>query len=459
LAILAFDATGDLESEVFAEGLGENLIRALSRTRVLRVVPPASSFRFMSSNPDIRGMAKQLSVRYLLTGSTRTGDSRVRVGVQLVDAARNVVVWSETYDRPRGDAMDIEEQIANAVPAHLGTNLAGFAAQDSERPNNYEAYNAYLHGRYHLNRRQTPSLRLAQNYFEKAIAADPSMALAHTGLAETLLVMAERGVTPASTALPMAEAAARRSLTADPRLADAYAVLGFAVSVNDHDFVAAEQNFKRALALNPELVVAHQWYSYMLMKLSRFDEAIAHGRRALEIDPLSMPAHQNLAAVYCYGRNALLLEEESRKLLELDPNHYFAHMFLAYAAVFTGRAADADRELAAGLEGPSSPPNVVRMAGEIYALMNRRQEATAHLAKLLEMRSQGEAVPSSYPGFLYAALADRDNAFTWLEQAWREQDPFLTLLGVYPACDSLRADVRYLPLLDRLGITGNMGRH
>jgi len=136
-------------------------------------VPPASSFRFKSSNPDVRRIARELSVRYLLAGAVRTGGARVHVTVQLLDGAANSVVWAESYDRLSAEAIDIETQIAAALPAQLGVKLAGFGVQDAERPANFDAYNAYLHGLYHLNRRQTPSLRLAQRYSEQANRRGP----------------------------------------------------------------------------------------------------------------------------------------------------------------------------------------------------------------------------------------------------------------------------------------------
>ena len=264
--------------------------------------------------------------------------------------------------------------------------------------------------------------------------------------------MAERAILPSVPAHRKAKTAALRALSLDSTLADSYVALGAITSTYDKDFGAAEKYYLQALALNPGLVTAHQSYSYMLMKLRRFDESLQHARRAVEIDPLSNLANINLAVLFFYMRDFEALAQQCRKMLELDAQHAFAHIMMAQALARTGQGPAAYRELEALTDRPKDHPLTIREHAEISAVLGRQDLAEMDLLSLIRKKNGTGFFPSSYIAIVYASLGQRDRAFEWLEKAYAEQDSFLSLLQVYPAYDSLRSDPRYSSLLARLGI-------
>jgi tetratricopeptide (TPR) repeat protein len=319
---------------------------------------------------------------------------------------------------------------------------------------NAAAHNDYLMGRFFFAKKTDAGLTKALEYFDKAATEDPNYAPIQTGLADTYSVIAERGMLPSLATHQKAKAAALRALSLDSTLADSYEALGAITSTYDKDFRAGEKYYLQALALSPGLVTAHQSYSYMLMKLRRFDEALQHARRAVEIDPLSNPANINLAVVFFYMRDYEALAQQCRKMLEMDPQHALAHLMLAQALARLGQGSAAFVELASPTDRPKDHPLTVLMHAEISAVLGRNDLADLDLQSLIREKSKTGSFPSSYVAVVYASLGQKDRAFEWLEKAYGEQDSFLSLLQVYPSFDSLRSDPRYSSLLARLGFIG-----
>ena len=189
----------------------------------------------------------------------------------------------------------------------------------------------------------------------------------------------------------------------------------------------------------------------MLMKQRRFEESRVHALRALDLDPLSIPANQNLAVLYLYTRDDDRMIRQCRKILELEPHHTFAHLLIAQAFARKGLAGEAFRELEANTAGVKSDALGLRTLGEVNAILGDREKADAALRLLIAKKQYG-GVSSCYIADIYAMLGNKDEAFSWLEQAYTERDGFLSLLDVYPAYDSLRGDPRYMSLISRLGL-------
>jgi serine/threonine-protein kinase len=453
VAVIPFDsrASGP-EAESWNDGFTEELIDTMTRIPGVRVMPRDSSFRFRRTALSPRELGKQLGVAFVLLGNVERSDGRLRVHTQMVSTQSEAQVWSKDFAVDAKDLFSVQNQIAQHVAGSLNVQLAGMQVANARAPlPNLEARDLYWMGRYYWRQRSDESVSRSVAYFEKAIARDPSFALAYSGLADAYCVIAERNTIPPAEALAKAKEAALQALALNSRLADAYVSLGQVASLYDRNFEEAGHNFREALAIDENLLSAHQWYAYMLVKLRRFDEAMRHARRALELDPLSIPANINYAAQLFYRRDYDLAVDQCRKLIELEPRLIFARLMIAQILARKGLPSEAIRELEAAPPNPGDHGMTLRTAGEVQALAGRRSQADLTIQELISKKKTA-GVPASYIAIVYATLGERDRAFTWLETAYAEQDGFLSMLNVYPAFDSLRADPRFVPMLARLGI-------
>jgi serine/threonine-protein kinase len=453
VAVLPFEGAGVSEEALaLRESLADGVSAHLARTPRLRVIPSESASRFSRPHDRLEDFARKINARYVITGRMMLEGGRVHVSVQLVDPAEGRTMWGTSFDRRVADLPEIERSIAVMSLAQLGFSTSSMP-RTAER--NAAADHAYRLGRHHLNNRDPASLQRARQYLLTSIQADGGWAPPYVGLAQTLLATAELQSEPPASALPAARDAIDRALSLDPRSAEAYAARGLLASVYHHNFAAAERDLLTAIDLDPNNVIAHQWYSYTLIKERRTGKARDESDLALRLDPLSVPAHVNRAAILLYSRDYSGLLELMDRLSELSPINELPPVLRAYSFARLGRTSDARRELEAVRKVVNPTPTLLRLTGETLMLLGEREEALRIAAQLERMRDAGTGVSSSYIAFLYAAAGEREEAFRWMEIAWQEGDTFLSLLHVYPACDGLRSDPRYASLVSRLGIRGN----
>jgi TolB-like protein/Tfp pilus assembly protein PilF len=445
LAVLPFEAPADLRE--LADGFSQDLVRAFQRQPKLRTVPWTSSSA--TAGPDLAATADQLHAQFLLAGKIRRAGDSVAVEAELLDPRKKTGLWTQRYERPLSALGEIHLAMVQAVPAALALPLATPVAPSR----NSAAYQAYLYGRYHLSQRRAASLQHAERYFTEAIQQDPSNAAAHAGLAETLIVMAESRAIDPTDGVFRAQQTAQRALELDPRSADAYAVIGFASAMFDHNFEDAELNFERALSLEPQHTLAARWRAYTYCALGRFSDAEAIYQRTVEVDPLSLPAHRNLVGLYFYSRQGNKLREQCRKMIELEPGFAYKDAFLGYAAYFEGDLDAAQRHAREAIGSAGADHASLRIAAEVLGLAGRSDEARQTLSFLTTARERDGRIPATYLGFLAAAIGDKDMAFRWLEEGFAQRDPYLTFLAIYPSTDTLRVHPRYLPLIARMNLT------
>jgi eukaryotic-like serine/threonine-protein kinase len=453
-AVLPFEGSSVTEeATALRESISDGLSGDLARIPHLRVVPRDSTSRFSRSKDSLEDFARQINARYIITGRMTLDGDRVYVSAELVNSSEGRTLWGTTFNRRVADLPEIERSIATTALAQMGFS-SSFIPQVTQR--SADADRTYRLGRHHLNNRDSESLRKAKHYFGVAAEADKDWAQPRIGLAQTLLAMAEGQDESPVYALPAAREAINRALASDPRSADAYAAQGLLASVYDHDFNAAERNLLTAIDLDPNNVIAHQWYSYTLIKERRVVRAMSESEIALRLDPLSFAAYQNRAAILLYARDYRGLIDLMGRLAELYPTHAFPPVLRAYSFARLGRPLEARRELEISLKIPNPGPTVLRLVGETHALLGEREEARKIAGQLEHLRESGTGVSSAYIAFLYAATDQREEAFRWMEKAWQEGDTFLSLLHVYPSCDGLRSDPRYKSLISRLGIRESM---
>lgn len=441
VAVMPFEnLSTDPENAYFSEGVQEEILTRLAKIAELKVISRASTEHFKSANADLRQIAQQLGVSNILEGSVQKAGDQVRVSVQLINALTGASLLAETYDRKLTDIFTVESDIARAVAETLQAKLTGSAERElASRPTgDPEAHQLYLKGRYFWNRRTAENLKKSIDYFQQAIDKDPTYALAWAGLADAYSLGPIYTDTPPREDIQRALAAAHKALELDDSLAEAHTSLANAL-VDDLQFAAAEPEFKRAIALNPNYATAYQWYGESLQAQGRFQEAYEQLKKAQELDPLSLIINAVLAAcLNTVGRPDEAIQQ-FRKTLDMDPN--FAPAIFMQAQVYEGKG-DLQQALALYEKAASLSQTAIReaMVARIYAQMGRTSEARRILNELLARR-QHQFVQSYPIALIYLALGEKEEALEFLEAAYEERG-----IQVGGNTNSLKADPRLDPL-------------
>jgi serine/threonine-protein kinase len=343
VAVLPFvDLSPDRGSAYLGDGVAETLINALTNVAGLSVAARTSAFAFRDKAADVREIGKQLGVATVLEGSVQKSGDRLRVTAQLIKTSDGLHLWSQSFDRSSGDIFAVQDEVARAVVTALQGKL--MAGRDSSvvsgGTRNPAAYDAYLLGRFHWNKRTTEGMVLAAEYLQQAIRADSTYPQAWSGLADTYVLFgpAEYGVPGINqdSILTLAERAARRAIALSPRLGEAYTSLGEILEYRNRWDEAGEA-FERGIALSPRYATGHQWYSYHLMDRNRWDESIREMERARELDPLSLVIVVSLAIAYDAAdrpAEATPLYDQAQALV---PEHPLTLVFLVAHNLILGR--------------------------------------------------------------------------------------------------------------------------
>ena len=331
IAVLPFlNISPDPKDEYFADGLTEELIARLSMISGLKVIARTSIMRYRGTAKSVREIGKELESGSVLEGSVRKAADRLRVTAQLIDATTQEHLWVQNYDRQLEDVFAIQTEVAQNVADALKTQLLDQERQQIEKKptGDISAYSFYLKGRYLWNERNKESLEKSIKYFEEAIERDPEFALAYSGIADSYTVLVDHGYLAQSEGGRKAQDAATKALELDDTLAEAHTSLACILSAK-WDWIRAEEEFAKALRINPNYMTAHHWYSIHLAYLGRLDEAIREAKIAEELDPLSPMIHTYAGIVYLHARQYDVAMKEHEKALELDPNFVPAHGNLA----------------------------------------------------------------------------------------------------------------------------------
>jgi Flp pilus assembly protein TadD len=396
----------------------------------------------------VDSVARALRVGHVLEGSVRKAGDQVRITAQLIDAASGFHVWSETYERSLDDVFAVQDEISRAVAAQLRIELAGDAPLAQEATADPEAHTLVLRGRAIYQRGTREAMAEAARLYREATLRDPGYAQAHARLAGVLMVQANYRYVPRDEGFAEARALAERALGIEPCLSEAHTVLGRIADTYEWRFAAAEKHLMRAVDCNPGDARARSLYAWILMRLGRPEESLREARRAVELDPLSMPAFNNLGAMYAYAGLLQRALEASEIALSLAPGAASVAANLAVTYLDVGREADALRlaDSARALEPEDHYPLAV--LGYVRARMGRRIEAEEALA---ELRGKPEVSPYLI-ATVYAGLGDRDSVFQWLERAVEVRDDAAPDLGVDPTFAEYRGDPRMRRLLGRIGL-------
>ena len=323
VAVMPFiNENNNADVEYLADGLTETLIGSLSQLQNLSVKARSSVFRYKGKEIDPKKIGRELSVQAVLTGRVSEHADQFSLSLELVDAQAETVIWSGQYQRLKRDLASVQSEIARDVSDKLRQK---FTDEHHDRlakrqTNNAEAYQLYLKGRYHWNKRTKESLKHAVEYFQQAIEKDPGYALAYAALADSYTVFSTYDLAAPNEAYTRARLAAQKALEIDPTLGEAYATLADVKESFDWDFKGSERDYQKAISLAPNYATAHQWYGELLRKLGRPEQSIAELRRAQELDPLSLAINHSLSAALFYAHRYDDAITQARKVIELDPN-------------------------------------------------------------------------------------------------------------------------------------------
>jgi serine/threonine protein kinase/tetratricopeptide (TPR) repeat protein len=459
LAVLPLEnLTGDSAQDYFADGMTEELITDLANIGVPRVISRTSVMQYKNTHKSLPQIAKELNVDGVVEGSIARSGDRVRVTAQLIDAPSDRHLWADSYDRSPRDILTIENDVAQAIANAIKLKVTSVEKirLAKIRPISPEAYEAYLHGRYFWNKRTEEDLVKAKGYFEQAIAEDPEFAPAYSGLADTYFYRGYAfGHAPPQDAMPLAKAAVLKALQLDDSLAEGHTSLAMVKMFYDWDFPGAEQEFKRAIALNPNYATAHHAYAILLLALGRPDQSIAEARKAVEVDPFSVPVNNILGTVLGYVKRCDEAIVQYRRTLELDPNLTMAHIGLADSYRCKGLQKEGDEEeleeVVKGMVEEGHTPQKIEEFRKAYAIPGRRGITEKQIAFGLANWEKNHWHVAAYSIALkYASLGEMDQAFAWIDKAIELRSGMLVWL--YIGDNPFRSDPRFREVKRRMGI-------
>ena len=455
LAVLPFNnLSGKAEDEHLSDGMTEEMITRLGRLQGQRlgVIAATSVWPFKHTQESVQQIGNRLGVDYLVEGSVFHESNQIRISAKLIQVSDATQLWTESYDRPYTGILSIESEVAGSVADSLTLRLlpaerARLVAPNAKSP---EAHEAYFNGRYQWNKRTPDGFLKSIDYYNQAIAIDPNYAAAYAGLADAYIMLGFYSISPPSQSFEKSKRAAVRALELDDSLAEAHASLADTRLNYDYDWEGAGKEFRRAIELNPNYAIAHEWYSDYLALTGKEKEGREEIRRAHELDPLSLTIDADSALNYFYARRFDEAIAQCYKILELDPNFSLGHMWLGRAYQAKGMNSEAIAELRQAHELQPANPLYLALLGSVYGVSGK----TAEAQKIIDQFKDAAAnhyVPPVMISLVYVGLGDKVQALDWAEKAYAEHAPMLTRVKRDPMVDGLRPEKRFQDLLRRVG--------
>ncbi len=450
LAVLPYEnLTGDPNKEYLADGLTEETISHLGRLNPeqLGVIARTSVMGYKHKDERLDQIGRDLSVQYVLENSLRESGNHIRLTAQLIQVKDQTHLWSQDYDYPAKDILNVQEDVAKAVANEIRLRLSPQPQANlaRSRPINPQAFDAYLQGYYHFERDTAQDTNMAAKYFERATQLDPSYALAWVGLSRVRNWQANVSLVPVEEGRRLAREAVERALALNPNLAEAHTQMGRIKQQVDFDWAGADASFQRAVALdsgNPDFVRTAAGSAAIL---GRFDEALPLNRRAIDLDPLNADSWESLAETKFFMGRLDEAAVDCQKALELNSDVAAAHMVLSQIYLMKGRPHDALPEIE--LERYDSGRAFLYPI--VYSALGRDKESDTALRELIAKYHEGGAFQIAE---VYAFRNQADEAFEWLQRAYSQHDSSLVVTRVDPLLKSLHNDPRYAAFLKKLSL-------
>ncbi len=456
LAVLPLvNLSDDPEQEYFADGMTDELIGDLAQLGSLRVISRTSVMHYKGGKQTVPQIGRELGVDAVIEGTVEREKNRVRIRVQVIEAASDRHLWARSYDYEIKDVLLLQSTAAHDIATEIQGRVVqrpAFSRLNSARTVEPDAYEAYLKGRYFWNLRTEAGLNKSIEFFQDAIKKDPAFAAAYAGLAGSYSLLGSESLPP-EVARAKARAAASKALELDPASAEGHAELGLIEFYYDWNWEKAEQEFQRAIELNPSYATTHQWYSHYLRAMGRLPEALQQAQQAQQSDPLSLSINTTLAARHRDLRDFKQALDAIQRTLELDPNFGPGHELLASVYEQQGDFRSAISEWKKASTLSKDNPTPLAHLGRAYALSGNQAEARK-VAEQLKLTARQHYVPAWDMAVLFAGMGDADTAFRWLEESYAKRESQMPFLKVDYRMDPLRADPRFQKMLRRVGLPG-----
>jgi TolB-like protein/DNA-binding winged helix-turn-helix (wHTH) protein len=454
LAVLPLDnLSGDASQDYFADGMTDELITDLAQISALRVISRTSVMSYKGARKPLPEIARELNVDAVVEGTVLRSGDQVRITAQLIQATADKHLWAKSYEGNLQDTLAVQKRVAADIAEQIRIELTPQerAGLKDVKEVNREAYENYLKGRFFWNKRTPDGLKKAIDYFNQAIEEDPTYAPAYSGLAASYVILGawQYAVLDPNEAYPRAKAAALKALELDNTLGEAHISLALATDMFVWDWEAAEREYKRGIELNPGYATGHQWYAEHLSEMGRNSEAIAEIRKAESLDPLSLIIGADVATLLVIARRYDEAIQHAQKTIELDSTFAVAHFALGMAYEQKRKFGGAITAFQKAVEFSGGNTAFKSNLAHAYAVAGRRNDAVAILNEL-EERSKHEFLNPSEIALIYVGLDQKDQAMVWLEKAYEGR--FDPVILTWPAFDPLRSDPRFQDLVRRIGL-------
>jgi len=429
-------------------------INSLSHLKTLRVVPRTTAFQYKRKSLDPIQVGRELRARLVLTGHLGRRGDRLLVGAELIDTVRESQLWGQTYDRKIDEILAIQEEIAGRISNSLQLQLTDVEKRQLTRRSteSRQAYHLYLRARYFAHKWSPEGFRKGFEYCAQAIEADPAYAEAFTILAYLYLLVGVFGGAPPVEMFAKSKAAALRALEIDDGSADAHAALGFVHLVYDWDWQRSEAESLRAIKIAPNFEAGYYVHSHYYLARGQFPEAVAEGKAALSIDPLSAKLNYHLGQIYYFSRRYDEAIEQLQKADEVDPLFARTHQVLAYAYARKGMSQDALREAERGLALSGCSLRGKALCAGVHAMLGLQLQARKTLEELQPASGPPHFVDAYQCASIHALLGEQDEAFDWLDKACQGHSAAIVYMGPDPNLENLYGDSRFDDLLRRIGL-------
>jgi TolB-like protein/lipoprotein NlpI len=443
--------SGDPGQDYFVDGITDELITELARIGGVRVISRTSSMQYKHAKGNLRKIASELGVDAVVEGAVSRSDNRVHITAQLIRASSDQHLWANSYERDVSDILALQTEIAAAVARELRVEFAlQMPTPTSQRPLNQEAYAEYLRGRYAWNVRREPSLLEAIQHFETAIRIDPSFAQAYSALADCHTALGYLNARPPDETFPNARLAAQTALELDRSLAEPHASLGYYYLYYERDWEAAERELRKAIELNPNYALAHDWYGVYLTARRRWSDALKEMEKARELDPLSLPISADVGFSLYYSGNYDAAIESLRGTLEKDPGFPLAHLWLGRAYEEKGMYAEAVAEFEMVQKALPGWPVATAAIGWVYGRWGKTSEARRVFTELNAL-SKRRYVSAYAIALVHAGVGDKDEALRYLNLGLKERTNWMVWTAVDPRWEPVRSDARFQQLARDIG--------
>ena len=440
------------DREYISDGMTESIINNLSQLTNLKVIARSSVFRYKGKDLDVQAIGRELNVRSVVIGRVKQDGDQLRIAVELMDVQGNRSIWGDTYERKTGDILSVQKEIARNISEKLRLKLTGADQTQLTKAytNNGDAYQAYLKGRYYWNKRTDEGFKRAIVFFQEAIDKDPNYSLAYTGLADCYTLRSDYGFLPSQEGYALAKGAVTLALKYDDSLAEAHTSLASVKTATDWDWQGAENEYRRAIELNPNYATAHHWYGVQLMLQGRMDQALDELRTAQQLDPLSLGINKDLAVALIYARDYDRALRQCRKTLEIEPSFWVMSTYMAQIYELQQKYTEATAELERAHAAAPQDGEVAYGLGQAYVLNGKKNEA---LKILSELQQPGSAFLPKEAAYLYSLLGEKEQAVAILQKAAESHIMSVAELKMDPRLTELRKDARVSEILRKIGLS------